>query len=153
MVLEKENKTLIAQNRNLESQGRDMSRRLDSIDQQLAQLDHNNRRRNILIDGVKESDGENTVDITLDILSVIDPSLARSDMDFTQRVFRPGNKAKPILVVFKSIAQRDSIMGKKKSLKNRPNLSKVWLNEDANPKIRKQKLESRSVVKHAITKG
>ena len=44
-------------------------------------------------------------------------------------------------------------MNKKKSLKGLPNMANIWLNEDANPKIRKQKLESRSVVKHALNKG
>ena len=153
VTLEKENQRLISQNKELKSQGRDTTRRLDNSDQQLAQMDHNNRRRNMLIDGVKESTGENTLDIALDILSAIDQNMSRNDIDFTQRVFRQGNKTKPILVVFKSIAQRDSIMGRKKALKSLPNLSAVWLNEDSNPMIRKQKLETRSVVKHAIAKG
>ena len=153
VTLEKENQKLSTQNKELKSQVRDMTRRLDNIDQQLAQMDHNNRRRNVLIDGVKESDGENTIDIALDILSAIDQNMSRSDIDFTQRVFRHGNKTRPILVVFKSIAQRDSIMGRKKALRSRPNLSAVWLNEDSNPMIRKQKLETRSVVKHAIARG
>ena len=153
VMLEKENQKLISQNKELKSQGRDVTRRLDSIDQQLAQMDHNNRRRNILIDGVRDTTGENTMDITIDILTVVDQSISRGDIDFTQRVYRPGNKVKPILVVLKSVAQRDSIMGKKKLLKGRPNLSNVWLNEDSNPMIRKQKLESRTVVKHAVAKG
>ena len=93
------------------------------------------------------------MDISLDILSVVDSSLSRGDIDFTQRVFRPGIKTKPILVVMKSVAQRDSIMSKKKTLKGHPNLTNIWLNEDSNPIIRKQKLESRSVVKHAVSKG
>ena len=151
--LEKENQRLISQNKELKSQGRDTTRHLDNIDQQLAQMDHNNRRRNMLIDGVKESTGENTLDIALDILSAIDQNMSRNDIDFTQRVFRQGNKTKPILVVFKLIAQRDSNMGRKKALKSCPNLSAVWLNEDSNPMIREQKLEARSVVKHAIAKG
>ena len=153
VTLEKENKKLLNQNKELESQGRDMTRRLDSIDQQLAQLDHNNKRRNILIDGVQESQGENTMDIALDIMLNLDKELKRDDIDFTQRIFRPGNKTKPILVVMKSVARRDSIMRNKKSLKSHKNLSKIWLNDDSNPMIRKQKLESRTVVRHAISKG
>ena len=153
VTLEKENQKLLSQNVSLTSQGRDMSRRLDSIEQQLAQIDHNNRRRNILIDGVVETAGENIIDIAIDILSSVDQSLTKGDIDFTQRVFRPGNKTKPILVVLKSVAQRDGIMNKKKSLKGCPNMSKIWINEDPNSMIRKQKLESRTVVKHAITKG
>ena len=151
--LEKENTNLLSQNEHLNSQARDMSRRLDDIEQQLSQLDHNNRRRNIIIDGVGESAGENTRDIAIDILSNIDPNISKVDIDFTQRVYRPGNKNKPILVVFKSTSQRDMIMNKKKNLKGHRNMANVWLNEDANPKIRKQKLESRSVARHAISKG
>ena len=89
----------------------------------------------------------------MDILSTVDVSLSKGDIDFTQRVFRPGIKTKPILVVLKSVAQRDEIMRKKKNLKGHQNLGKIWLNEDSNPIIRKQKLESRNVVKHALTKG
>ena len=153
VVIEKENLKLTVQNEQLNSQARDMARRLDNIEQQLAQSDHNNRRRNIVIDGVGESEGENTRDIAVDILSSLDKSLTKGDIDFTQRVYRPGGKSKPILVVLKSTSQRDMIMNKKKSLKGLPNMANIWLNEDANPKIRKQKLESRSVVKHALNKG
>ena len=153
VVLEKENQKLLTHNSELESQGRDMTRRLDNSDQPLAQLDHNNRRRNILIHRVQDSTGKNTLDIALDILTEVDPSLTRGDIDFTQRVFRPGIKTKLILVVMKSIAQRDSVMGRKKTMKGRPNMSKIWLNEDSNPMIRMQKLESRTVVKHAVAKA
>ena len=130
-----------------------MNRRLDNIEQQLAQSDHNNRRKNIIIDGIGESEGENTRDIAVDILSALDPNLSKNDLDFTQRVYRPGSKIKPILVVCRSTSQRDLIMSKKKGLKGLPNMANVWINEDANPKIRKQKLESRSVVRHAVNKG
>ena len=60
-------------------------------------------------------------------------------------MYRPGGKTKPLLVVLKSVTQRDKIMGNKKALKNIPNLAKIWLNEDPNPMIRKQKLESSCV--------
>ena len=81
-----------------------MARWLDNIDQQLAQLDQNSIRCNIIIDGVQESTGENAMDIAMDILSAVDASLSRRDIDFTQRVFRPGIKTEPILVVMKSVA-------------------------------------------------
>ena len=54
VILEKENQKLSAQNNELKSQGRDMTRRLDNIDQQLAQLDQNNRRRNTSLMGYKK---------------------------------------------------------------------------------------------------
>ena len=39
-----------------------------------------------MIDGVKESAGENTRDIVLDILTTVDQSLTKGDIDFTPRV-------------------------------------------------------------------
>ena len=91
--------------------------------------------------------------IAVDVLSGIDPNLTKSDIDFTKRVYSPGNKTKPVLVAFRSTTQRNMIMNKNKTLKTLPNMSNFWLNEDANPKIRKQKLESNSVVRHAINRG
>ena len=44
-------------------------------------------------------------------------------------------------------------MGRKKILKGHTDLGKIWLNEDSNPMIRKQKLESQTVVRHAVSKG
>ena len=151
--LEKQNHQLMKNNEVLQSQGRDMNRRLDNIEQQLSQADHNNRRRNIILEGVGISEGENPMDIVLDILVHVEPNNSRSDIDLAQRVYRPGGKTKPILVVFKSVTQRDLIMGKKKALKDKPNMANIWLNEDSNPVIRKQKLESRSVVRLAVSKG
>ena len=60
---------------------------------------------------------------------------------------------KPILVILKSLRLRDEIFKKKQDLKKFPQLKKIWIGEDANPTIRKQKNESRSVVKLAIAKG
>ena len=52
-----------------------MNRRLDNIEQQLYKIDHNNRRRNIIIEGVQVSEGENPMDIVLDILMNVDPNI------------------------------------------------------------------------------
>ena len=92
------------------------------------------RRRNILIEGVPVSQGENTLDIAVDIISKLIPHIAHSDIEFIQRVHKPGAK-RPILVILKSIRTRDEIFKQKQSLKQNPALKKIWINEDANPTI------------------
>ena len=63
--LEKDRHSLQEKNKILESQNGDMNRRIGNIEQQLALMDHGNKRRNILIDGVPESENENTTDIAI----------------------------------------------------------------------------------------
>ena len=151
--LEKDNIQLQGKNKILESQNRDMNRRIGNIEQHLALLDHGNKRRNILIDGVPESVNENTTDIAVDILSALDADINGQSIEYSQRVHRPGAKVKPILVVMKSLSQRDNLMKKKGSLKAHHNMANIWLNDDPNNLIRKQKLENKSIVKCAIKQG
>ena len=131
---------------------RDMGRRLDNIEQRLEQNDHAQRRKNILIEGVAESEGENAVDIAVDIVSNILPNFSRNDLEFAQRITKPGGK-RPILVIFRSVYGRDEVLRKKRDLKQTNNLRSVWINEDANPTIRKQKSECRAVVREAQKQG
>ena len=151
--LEKENCKLQDKNEILESQNRDMNRRIGNIEQQMALIDHGNKRRNILIDGVPESANENTTDIAVDILSMVDKDVKSHSIEYSQRVHRPGAKVKQILVVMKSLTQRDNLMKNKRSLKTQQNMSNIWLNDDPNNLIRKQKLENRSIVKCAVSQG
>ena len=150
--LEVENDTLKKENQEYHRVSRDMVRRLDNIEQKLEQNDHTQRRRNILIEGVAHTAGENVHDIAVDILKNLKIGITHKDFEFVQRVNKPGGK-KPILVVFKSVSDRDEILGKKKDLKQKPNLRSIWLNEDANPTIRKQKNKCRAVVREAQKQG
>ena len=134
-TLEGENKALMKLNENYQAQTRDMGRRLDTIEQRLEQNDHTQRRKNILTEGVRESQGENVFDIAMDILSTILPQIGPGNIDFVQRINKPGGK-KPILVVFKSILLRDQTLASKKKLNEKPNMKSIWINEDANPTIK-----------------
>ena len=129
-----------------------MSRRIDGIEQKLEQNDHALRRKNILIEGVPHTNGENVSDIAIDILTSLKPGLTDREFEFVQRVSKPGGK-RPILVVFKSVNDRDEILTKKRDLKTKPNMRAIWLNEDANPTIRKQKNECRAVAREAQKQG
>ena len=148
--MEKDNCKLQEKNEILEGQNRDMNRRIGNIEQQ---IDHGNERKNILIDGLPESANKNTTDIALDILSMVDKDINKQDIEYSQRIYRPGAKVKQILVVMKSQTQRDNLMRNKRSLKTHQNMSNIWLNDDPNSLIRKQKLENRSIVKCAVQQG
>ena len=69
-----------------------------------------------------------------------------------QRITKPGNK-RPILAIFKSVHNRDEVLYRKKELKQKVNLKTVWIDEDANPTIKKQKSECRAVVREAQKQG
>ena len=150
--LKSENKTLKKENERYHRQTRDICRCIEDIEQKLEQNDHALRRKNILIEGVAESAGENVLDIAIAILKALKPDITKRDFEFVQRVSKPGGK-RPILVVFMSVNERDQILRKKKDLKGNPNLRAIWLNEDANPTIKKQKNECRAVVREAQKQG
>ena len=150
--LEHENENLKKENDKYHSMSRDMDRRIEIIEQRLEQNDHALRRKNILIEGAPHTAGENVLDIAIDIMAALKPGISSNDFEFVQRVNKPGGK-KPILIVFKSVNDRDEILSKKKDLKEKPNLRAIWLNEDANPTIRKQKNECRAVVREAQKQG
>ena len=151
-ALENENKNLAKQNEECQRHTRDMGRGLDLIEQKLEQNDHTQRLRNILIEGVAESQGENVFDIAIDILTAILPQMGTGNLEFAQRVNKPGGK-RPILVVFKTISLRDAILANKRKLKEKTNMKSIWLNEDANPVIKKQKNDARPVVREAQKQG
>ena len=109
ITLENENKRLQKESENYFKQTRDLGRRLDTIEQIFEQADHTQRRKNLLIEGVTETQGENVLEIVLDILTAILPRITQGDLDFTQRINKPGGK-RPILVVFKSLNHRDQVL-------------------------------------------
>ena len=151
-ALEEENKSLKNMNCKYHGLTRDLNRRVSDIEQHMAQNDHNMRRRNFLIEGVPVTPGENTLDIVVDIISNIVAGFSHTEIEFAQRVNKPGAK-RPILVILKSLRIRDEILKKKQDLKQHSSLKKIWINEDATPTIKKQKNDSRAVTKQATQKG
>ena len=150
--LECENENLKKENDRSHRMSRDMTRHIENIKQKLEQNDHTLRRKNILIEGVPHMAGENVSDVAIDILTKLKPGITNKDFEFVQRVNKLGGK-KTILVVFKSVNDRDEILSRNKDLNSKPNLRAIWLNEDANPTIRKQKNECRAVVREAQNQG
>ena len=85
-LLEKENKSLHERILFLEKRDRDKDRRLDDIAQQIAELDNSLRKHNILIEGVPQTQGENTLNIAMDVLTLICPNITPTNIDIVYRV-------------------------------------------------------------------
>ena len=153
-LLEKENKSL-HERILLEKRDRDKDRRLNDIAQQIAELDINLRKHNILIEGVPQTQGENTLNIAMDVLALICPNITPTNIDVVYRVGNPNVSNRPILVNFTTRSLKEQVMRNKVNLRGSQNMKNVWINEDFNQTtcIRKQKSEARNVENLARRKG
>ena len=152
-LLEKENKSLHERILLLEKKDRDKDRRLNDIAQQIAELDNSLRKHNILIEGVPQTQGENTLNIAMDVLTLICPNITPTNIDVVYRVGNPNVSNRPILLNFTTRSLKEQVMSNKINLRGSQNMKNVWINEDFNQTIRKQKSEARNVVNLARRKG
>ena len=152
-LLEKENKSLHERILLLEKKDRDKDRRLNDIAQQIAELDNSLRKHNILIEGVLQTQGENTLNIAMDVLTLICPNITPTNIDVVYRFDNPNVSNRPILVNFTTRSLKEQVMRNKVNLRGSQNMKNVWINEDFNQTIRKQKSEARNVVNLARRKG
>ena len=136
-LLEKENKSLHERILLLEKRDRDKDRRLNDIAQQIAELDISLRKHNTLIEGVPQTQGENTLNIAMDVL--ICPNITPTNIDVVYRVGNPNVSTRPILVNFTTRSLKEQVMRNKVNLRGSQNMKNVWINEDFNQTIRKQK--------------
>ena len=151
-LLEKENKSL-HERILLEKRDRDTDRRLNDIGQQIAELDNSLRKHNILIEGVPQTQGENTLNFAMDVLTLICPNITPTNIDVVYRVGNLNVSNRPILVNFTTRSLKEQVMRNKVNLRGSQNMKNVWINEDFNQTIRKQKSEARNVVNLARRKG
>ena len=89
-ALQEENTTLRECLLIQESAMRDVHRRLDEIEQQLAVLDNKERKKNLLLEGIQETPQENSAEIAVVILSKLQPGFSTSDVDNAYKINRPG---------------------------------------------------------------
>ena len=126
----------------LEKRDRDKDRRLNDIAQQIAELDNSLRKHNILTEGVPQTQGENTLNIAMDVLTLICPNITPTNIDVVYRVGNPNVSNRPILVNFTTRSLKEQVMSNKVNLRGSQNMKNVWINEDFNQTIRKQKSEA-----------
>lgn len=85
-----------------------------------------NRNHNLIIDGVPETQGENLVNLVLQLAKKVQVSVLAGDIQAVHRIPSANNK-KPIVVQFVNRMTRDNILEKSKS--TRPTLKDVYPNQ------------------------
>lgn len=107
------------------------------ISEGLDEREQYSRRNNIRIFGIKESNGEDTDQLVVDLAEAkLNVVLSKDNIDRSHRVGKPGDKPRPIIVKFVSYAQRRAVFTRKKLLKG----SGVSVSEDLT-KIRRDLLK------------
>ena len=124
-LLEKENKSLHERILLLEKRDRDKDRRLNDIAQQIAELDISLRKHNILIEGVPQTQGENTLNIAMDVLALICPNITPTNIDVVYRVGNLNVSNRPILVNFTTRSLKEQVMRNKVNLRGSQNMKNV----------------------------
>ena len=100
-----------------------------------------------------QREGENTLNIAMDVLTLICPNITPTNIDVVYRVGNPNVSNRPILVNFTTRSLKEQVMRNKVNLRGSQNMKNVWINEDFNQTIRKPKSEARNVVNLARRKG
>ena len=96
--------------------------------------------------------GENTLNIAKDVLTLICPNITPTNIDVVYRVGNPNVSNRHILVNFTTRSLKEQVMRNKVNLRGSQNMKNVWINEDFNQTIRKQKSEARNVLNLARRK-
>ena len=123
--------------------------RMCLIEDRANMQDHTLRRRQLLIEGVPETD-EPALNTASRITSRLVPGLSQTEIDTAYRVGKPQtNRPRPLLVAYVKCSSRDQMLRSKGNLSRHTDLSRIWIREDANPTIRSQQDDVRNIVKIA----
>ena len=124
----------------------DCSKRLD-------QLELAARKKNIIIAGVTEHKEERLKHLTLEILSNTNLPVNINDIEQATRIgmYKPKGPPRPILVKFWDVFVRDQVMANRHLIKNNPNCSKLWLNDDLPEATKKARYELKILAELAIS--
>ena len=114
------------------------------------------RRKNLIIDGVPESQGEDLRAIAKQVIFDTRVPIHEQDLD---EVFRLGaksdsrHKPRPIVMNFTRRHVRDNIYKARSNIKNNPSCSKIWINEDIDQCTRQERADLRAVADLAKEQG
>ena len=105
----------------------------------LDQLEFAARKKNIIIAGVVEHRDERLKHLTLEILSNTNLPINLNDIEQAVRVgtYRQRGPPRPILVKFCDVFVKHQVMANRYLIRNNPNCSKIWINEDLPEKSKK----------------
>lgn len=95
-------------------------------------LDNKQRKCNLVFEGVNETKGENVRQVIKDLIEKVS-----EDQGITKEVdaaYRIGKKAtgksRPIIVVFKNLVTRDTVLSKASIIKRKADNKNLWINKD-----------------------
>ena len=78
---------------------------MDDLDFQIAIVDNNTRKKNLLLEGIRETPREEPLEIALDVTSKIKPDITKNDIEIAHRLgrhCRQGDNNRPIMVTLQS---------------------------------------------------
>ena len=99
-------------------------------------LDRENRKRNVVIDGIPEFQGQNLLKGVKDMLHQVGLSIRISDIAFARRVGKKGRNPRPVVVSFKQKDLRDKVMAHRNAIKKKDDYSEFWINADLTDELK-----------------
>lgn len=129
--------------------------RLDVLERKHLDLSLEVKAKSVVINGLSETQKEDTLLRVFGFLHDIDKDLVKEDIDICYRVGAAELGAPPrsIIVTFMSLAKKRRLMTIKNSLKDHKDYSKVYVNDDLPPELRKKRENLREIAKYAEEHG
>ena len=121
----------------------------------LENIENEQKKKNMLITGVRERKGENLKGLVLEILSNTQAQIDPYSVDQVVRVgqYNPKAPSEPILVKFIDFATKEAIMARKHLIKANPNCKNIWLNDDLSEENKRTRAEMRTLGNLAVDLG
>ena len=153
--LKKENAELKLKLGNIETEDKRTQFQIKDVSDKLDRLDSVTKKRNLLFDGIPESDGRREESGKV-ISNLFDQLNINKEINF-EACYRVGpySKSRPrsILVSFEKQSDRDRVYSKRMDLKRTEHFQKVWINEDVSPASRRRRDIIRLIAKEAQEQG
>lgn len=145
--------------RNLEKMTQSITGNESSIQvarQEIRQVAQKVNDRNLVLNGIPESNDENPVSASIKFLKNIDPSVCVNDIETAYRMGKKESKAgdnRILLVKFKFGERKQEVMRKKAAMKNKKPLGKVFCNDDLPDATRRVIQDMREIASYAKKLG
>ena len=116
----------------------------------------NNPRMNIIIEGLKETEGENLLNEITQLCDKMDVEINTDEIAQAWRLKRKfpiPNKPNPVKICFKTHSAKEQVMRSKYKLKHKDGTEHVWINHDEPTEIRRAKGKARHIASYSRRKG
>ena len=116
-------------------------------------LDHTTKRKNLVVEGLDFHRGEDPKEVAYGLLAQLEPKLDPYEIDLAYRQGPPTSIKRTMIIVLMKADLRDRMLASKNKLQGIPNYSNVYISEDANTDVRKQKNDISTVARLAHDAG